>query len=48
LLIESVTNLDFPVVQASVAVVAVLVFLVTTITDLIFPLVDPRLRSQHA
>lgn len=47
LLIESVTNLDFPVVQASVAVVAVLVFAVTTLTDLVFPLVDPRLRSQH-
>jgi peptide/nickel transport system permease protein len=48
LLIESVTRLDFPVVQASVAVVAVLVFAVTTLTDLLFPLIDPRLKSQHA
>ncbi len=48
LLIESVTRLDFPVVQASVAVVAVLVFVVTTATDLLFPLIDPRLKSQHA
>lgn len=48
LLIESVRGLDFPVVQASVAVVAVLVFAVSTITDLTFPLLDPRLRSQRA
>lgn len=47
LLIEAVRGLDFPVVQASVAVIAVLVFLVSTITDLLFPLLDPRLRSQR-
>lgn len=47
-LIEAVRALDFPVVQATVAVVAVLVFVVTTIVDLMFPLIDPRLRSQRA
>ena len=48
LLIEAVRGLDYPVVQASVAVIAVLVFLVNTTTDLLFPLLDPRLRSQRA
>ncbi len=48
LLIEAVRGLDYPVVQASVAVIAVLVFVVNTITDLLFPLIDPRLRSQRA
>jgi peptide/nickel transport system permease protein len=47
-LIEAVRALDFPVVQATVAVVAVLVFAVTTLVDLLFPLIDPRLRSQRA
>ncbi len=48
LLIESVRGLDFPVVQASIAVVAVLVFAVNTLTDLTFPLLDPRLRRSRA
>lgn len=47
LLIESVRGLDFPVVQASIAVVAVLVYAVNTLTDLMFPLLDPRLRSSR-
>lgn len=47
-LIEAVRALDFPVVQATVAVVALLVFLVNMIVDLLFPLIDPRLRSSRA
>lgn len=47
-LIEAVRGLDFPVVQAAVAVIAVLVFVVNTVTDLLFPLIDPRLRTQRA
>jgi peptide/nickel transport system permease protein len=46
-LIEAVRGLDFPVVQASVAVVAVLVFAINMITDLSFPLLDPRLRAER-
>jgi peptide/nickel transport system permease protein len=46
-LIEAVRALDFPVVQATVAVVAVLVFAVQATVDILFPLVDPRLRSQR-
>lgn len=48
LLVDSVTTLDFPVVQASVFVVALLVFLVNTLTDAVFRFVDPRLRKQRA
>ncbi len=48
LLIESVRGLDFPVVQAAIAVVAILVFAVNTLTDLAFPLLDPRLRRARA
>ncbi len=47
LLIEAVRDLDFPVVQASVALVAVMVFAVTTLTDILFPIIDPRLRRQR-
>lgn len=48
LLVDSVTRLDFPVVQASVFVVAVLVFVVNTGLDLLFRFVDPRLRQAQA
>ncbi|RVT90980.1 ABC transporter permease [Sphingomonas crocodyli] len=44
LLLESVQTLDFPVVQAEVFVIAILVFLVNLLTDLGFRLLDPRLR----
>ncbi len=47
-LIEAVRALDFPVVQATVAVVAVLVFAVQALVDILIPLADPRLRSQRA
>jgi peptide/nickel transport system permease protein len=46
-LIEAVRALDFPVVQATVAVVAVLVFAVQALVDILIPLADPRLRSQR-
>lgn len=48
LLVASVTRLDFPVVQAAVFVIAVLVFLVNAGTDILFSLIDPRLRRQTA
>lgn len=47
-LINSVTTLDFPVIQATVFVVAVLVFLVNVVMDLVFRLLDPRLRRRTA
>ena len=45
LLLESVQTLDFPVVQAQVFVIAILVFVVNLLTDAGFRLLDPRLRS---
>ncbi len=46
LLVQSTTNLDFPVVQAITAVVVVNVFLINTATDLLQRRLDPRLRHR--
>ena len=48
LLVNSVQTLDFAVVQASVFVVAVLVFSVNAATDVLVRVLDPRLRRAHA
>jgi peptide/nickel transport system permease protein len=48
LLVKSTTTLDFPVIQAAVFVIAVLVFAVNALTDLLFVRIDPRLRGQTA
>lgn len=48
LLVDAVTRLDFPVVQASVFVIALLVFAVNTGLDAVFSLIDPRLRRAAA
>ncbi len=46
LLIESTQNLDFPVVQAIALVITVLVFTINTLADLLFGLLDPRIRVR--
>lgn len=43
LLFESAQTLDFPVLQAIAFVVAVLVFLVNSLTNLVFRRIDPRI-----
>lgn len=48
LLITSVQTLDFPVIQAAVFMIAVLVFLANAATDMMFQIIDPRLRTQRA
>lgn len=48
LLVTSVQVLDFPVVQASVFVIAGLVFAVNALTDVAVRLIDPRLRTSAA
>ncbi|MDX6744078.1 ABC transporter permease [Actinocorallia sp. A-T 12471] len=48
LLIRSVTNQDFPLVQASVFCMAMLITLVNIGMDVIVRLVDPRLRAKAA
>lgn len=45
LLLESVEALDFPVVQAEVFAIALLVFGVNLATDALFRVLDPRLRG---
>ena len=47
LLVDSVRELDFPVVQAGVFVVAVLVFAVNLIVDVLLGLLDPRIRTRR-
>lgn len=46
LLIESTQNLDFPVVQAIALVITVLVFAINTLADVLFGLLDPRIRVR--
>lgn len=45
LLFESAQSLDFPVLQAIAFVIAVLVFLVNTLTNVMFRLLDPRISE---
>jgi peptide/nickel transport system permease protein len=46
LLIESVRTLDFPVVQASVFIVACFVFSTNTAVEVLFRVLDPRLKKR--
>ncbi|GAA3737539.1 ABC transporter permease [Salinactinospora qingdaonensis] len=48
LLVESVTNRDFPVVQASVFSLAVLITVMNILMDASVRLIDPRLRAKAA
>ena len=48
LVIEAINNRDFPVVQAAVVVIAVFVVLVNVIVDLLYAVLDPRIRLQGA
>jgi peptide/nickel transport system permease protein len=44
LIVDAILNRDFPVLQASVFVVAVTIILLNLVIDLIYVLVDPRVR----
>lgn len=44
MLIEAITNKDFPVIQAFTAVFAAVFVLSTIVTDVLYALVDPRVR----
>ena len=46
LLIRSIQTADFAVVQAVTIVIAIMVFTINAITDVSFPLLDPRLREN--
>jgi peptide/nickel transport system permease protein len=45
LLIDSVRTLDFPVVQAAVFIIATLVFATNTLIEILFKILDPRLKK---
>ncbi|MFI0371889.1 ABC transporter permease [Actinomadura sp. 1N219] len=47
LMIDSVRQLDFPIVQAAVFTIAGLVFLTNTATDALLGVLDPRLRGRR-
>jgi ABC-type dipeptide/oligopeptide/nickel transport system permease component len=47
LMIDSVRQLDFPILQAAVFVIAGLVFLTNIATDALLGVLDPRLRRQR-
>lgn len=46
LLLRAILQRDYPVVQGTVLIVALLVIFVTQLTDGIYALIDPRLRSS--
>jgi ABC-type dipeptide/oligopeptide/nickel transport system permease component len=46
LLVTAINNRDFPVVQASLLVISISFLLVNLITDLLYAVVDPRLRAR--
>ncbi|GAA5050782.1 peptide/nickel transport system permease protein [Thermocatellispora tengchongensis] len=48
LLVDSITARDFVTIQAVVAVIAVAYVLVNAAIDLLYVLLDPRVRSEHS
>ena len=48
LVIEAINNRDFPVVQAAVTVIAIFVVAVNVLVDLLYAVLDPRIRLQGA
>ena len=46
LLIGSITQVDFPVVEAAVVVIAAYVYLINALTDVALIFIDPRTRKQ--
>lgn len=46
LLVQGVRAVDFPVIQASVFVIAALVYSINAAVDVLFPLIDPRLKAR--
>ena len=45
-LITSISNRDFPVVQASVLYITAVVVVINFIVDIIYQLADPRIRTS--
>jgi peptide/nickel transport system permease protein len=45
MIVEAVLNRDFPLLQGSVLVVATVFVLTNLLVDLVYAIVDPRLRT---
>jgi peptide/nickel transport system permease protein len=48
LIYNSITSLDFPVIQGGVLLVVLSVALANFIIDIVYPLIDPRIRHEQA
>ena len=46
--ISALQNRDYPVIQSSVLILSTLFALVLLLVDVVFALVDPRIRSQYS
>lgn len=47
LLISSISNRDYPVVQAIIAIVAIIVIVINLLVDVLYRVIDPRLREER-
>ncbi len=47
-LLQSVTSLDYPVIQGGILLISVAVVAVNLLVDLLYLLIDPKLREAHA
>lgn len=47
LLISSISNRDYPVVQAIIAIIAMLVIVINLIVDILYQVLDPRMREAQ-
>jgi peptide/nickel transport system permease protein len=45
LLVTSITNRDYPLVQGALLLVVVMAMVVNLVVDLLYHLIDPRLRT---
>jgi len=48
LIYNSITNIDFPVIQGGVLLIVFAVALANFIIDMVYPLIDPRIRYAQA
>ncbi|SDT16462.1 ABC transporter permease [Jiangella sp. DSM 45060] len=48
LFVQAVTNRDYPVIQGVFLFSAIVVVLVNLLVDLLYPVIDPRMRGSHA
>ncbi len=47
LIFNSIKGLDYPVIQGSVMLIIISVAVINFLLDLIYPLIDPRIRQEH-